>query len=164
MALHVVAGPLASAEHVTADGNRRRQVLLNLLSNAVKYNRPAGHVTVSAARAIPGGFVPRWLTPGSASSQSIWPTCSPPVNCPVPSSPRSRAPTWACRSPGGLVEAMGGTIGVDSRPGEGTTFVIDLSATQLPDHHLELTPAGHARGIDVVKRLRAHYPTCPSLF
>ena len=38
----------ALAGHVMADPLRLRQVLLNLLSNAVKYNRPGGHVRVSA--------------------------------------------------------------------------------------------------------------------
>ena len=40
--------PAAQAsQHVLADYQRLRQVLLNLLSNAVKYNRPDGTVTVA---------------------------------------------------------------------------------------------------------------------
>lgn len=33
---------------IETDPRRLRQVLLNLLSNAIKYNRPAGHITLSA--------------------------------------------------------------------------------------------------------------------
>jgi PAS domain S-box-containing protein len=46
--LQLVVDPVQTGLHVLADPTRLKQVLLNLLSNAIKYNREGGHVHVTA--------------------------------------------------------------------------------------------------------------------
>jgi PAS domain S-box-containing protein len=107
--------------HVHADRQRLRQVLLNLLSNAVKFNRDGGTITVSCdhgahevevhvADTGPGirpELVDRLFTPFDrldADAAGIQGT-----GLGLALSRR-------------LVEAMDGTIGVRTVPGEGSTF------------------------------------------
>ena len=110
---------------VSADRRRLKQVLLNLLGNAIKYNRPGG--TVALQVRDEGNQV--WLAvhddgPGlSADEQS---RLFQPFE-------RLAAARSAIEGTGiglalsrRLVEAMGGSIGVDSQPGSGCTFWLRL--------------------------------------
>jgi len=111
---------------VTADADRLKHAVLNLLSNAVKYNRPAGRVTVTAS-----------LTDRQRVRLSVADTgrgLSPDQLARV-FEPFERAGAERTTVEGAgigltiakrLVEAMGGTIGVDSEAGVGSTFWIEL--------------------------------------
>jgi PAS domain S-box-containing protein len=111
---------------VHADGVRLTQVLVNLLSNAVKYNRPAGRVTVSE-RLSPEHRLRLTITdtgPGLSPEQ---------LSRLFQPFDRLGAETGAVEGSGiglvitrRLVEKMGGGIGVESRPDEGSTFWIEL--------------------------------------
>jgi signal transduction histidine kinase len=110
---------------VAADRRRLREVLLNLLSNAVKYNCPDGRVELAAEAR--GDTIHIGVTdtgPGiSRSNQSL---------LFQPFERLDAAGTDVEGSGVGLaltkhvVEAMHGTIGVDSAPGRGSTFWFDL--------------------------------------
>jgi len=123
----------AADVYVMADRQRLQQVLLNLLSNAVKYNTEGGTVAVSCltepgsarvriairdtGRGIPSEMLARLFTPFDrldAESTAIEGT-----GLGLALSKR-------------LVEAMGGTIAVESRLGEGTTFSVDIAAAEAP--------------------------------
>ena len=117
---------------VLGDQQRLKQVLLNLLSNAIKYNRPNGSVTISCA--------PR---PRSRVRLSVVDT-GPGINPDLLSrlfTPFDRldAETSGIEGTGlglalskGLMEAIGGTIGVESTVGSGSTFWIELPNVKAP--------------------------------
>jgi signal transduction histidine kinase len=117
---------------VHADPRRLREVLLNLLSNAVKYNHDRGRVQVTATPQ--DGTVHIAVTdtgPGIApdAQQSVFEPFE-----------RLDAATTDVEGTGvglaltkNVVQAMGGTIGVHSQPGQGATFWFDLPTPQ--PHH-----------------------------
>ncbi|PYN69748.1 MAG: hypothetical protein DMD93_05990 [Candidatus Rokuibacteriota bacterium] len=118
--------------YVTADRQRLQQVLLNLLSNAVKYNRDGGAVTVSCEERRA-----RWVRVGvTDTGGGIAPEMLERMFTPFD---RLGAERGATEGTGlglalskRLVEAMGGRLLVDSRLGEGTTFTVELAATDGP--------------------------------
>jgi CheY-like chemotaxis protein len=113
---------------VRADATRLRQVLVNLLSNAVKYNRADGWVRVDCA-ALDDAWVRLSVTDsgiGIAADQ---------LDRLFTPFERLGAEAGAVEGTGvglalsrRLVELMGGRLGVQSRPGDGSTFWVDLPA------------------------------------
>ena len=117
--------------HAFADRNRLKQVLLNLLSNAIKYNRAGGRVAVSFARADE-----RVRIMTTDTGIGIRPEQRANLFEPFE---RLGAEQIGIEGTGlglalskGLVEAMGGTIEVESEPGAGSTFVVELAAADHP--------------------------------
>lgn len=108
-----------------ADRDKIKQVVLNLLSNAIKYNRPGGAVYLSAA--ADDGRVR--LTVRDTG-----------VGIPIEAQPYLFQKFFRVRETEGkaigtglglsickqIVQGHGGTIGVESKPGEGTTFTVCL--------------------------------------
>ena len=116
-------------EHVMADRQRFKQVLLNLLSNAVKYNREGGDVRLKCV----GQDGDRLRVCIEDTGQGI-----PPENMSrlFVAFDRLGAENSTVQGTGlglaltkRLIEAMGGTVGVQSTPGQGTTFWIELPRT-----------------------------------
>jgi PAS domain S-box-containing protein len=120
-------------EHVLADRQRLKQILLNLLSNAIKYNRDGGSVRV-ACRQLPGEWLGIEVTdtgPGIA-----------PESLDRLFVPFERLEADLARGVEGtglglplsqrLAEAMGGTLEVTSAVGQGSTFVVELPITDTP--------------------------------
>ena len=126
--------PADSDLAVTADRGRLLQVLLNLFSNAVKYNREGGEVRYACENASGPGDYPLF----NHRHGSGFDAGTRPPGC----SYRSNASTLHQRGVPGtgigltitksLVEAMGGAVGIDPRPGEGCTFYIDMPAALGP--------------------------------
>jgi len=115
--------------HVLADHLRLKQVLLNLLSNAIKYNRRGGSVHLECT-----------TLPGNRLRLSVKDT-----GIGIPQEQQAQLFTafqrlgqersgidgtgiglLLCKR---LMQMMGGEIGMESRPGKGSTFWIDLVET-----------------------------------
>jgi signal transduction histidine kinase len=111
---------------VLADQQRFRQVLLNLLSNAVKYNREGGEIIVTTSVTSDD----RLRLQVRDSGEGIVPDKLERLFVPF-----DRLGREAVEQDGtglglalskGLMEAMGGSIGAESRPGEGSLFWLEL--------------------------------------
>jgi CheY-like chemotaxis protein len=133
--------PGSADRFVMADNQRLKQVLLNLLSNAIKYNRDAGSVTVSVAEDSPGHLLIRVADSGIGLSEEQLTRLFYPFE-------RLGAEQSAVEGTGLglalsklLVEAMGGTLGVESKPSVGTTFEIKLAVAKAPVAPMEASGA-----------------------
>jgi PAS domain S-box-containing protein len=125
----------APGRWVHADRQRLAQVLLNLLSNGVKYNRPGGSVRVTweegercirigvhdTGRGIPRERMDELFVPFArlgAEETGVEGT--------------GLGLTLSHR----LAEAMGGTLTAESQPGRGSTFWLELPASEDPSSRL----------------------------
>ena len=113
---------------VLADYHRLKQVLINLGSNAVKFNREGGDITVSCAAAGPDRVRIGVTDSGDGIPADMLERVFVPFD-------RLDADKRGVEGTGiGLtlsktfVEAMDGTIGVESTVGEGSTFWVELPA------------------------------------
>lgn len=118
---------------VRGDVNRLKQVLVNLLSNAVKYNKPEGSITISSRLTETGRVRLAVEDTGLGLDEDQQSRLYQPFD-------RLGAEHTAIEGTGiglliskNLVELMGGTIGVESRLGEGSCFWIDLNAAVTDD-------------------------------
>lgn len=128
--------------HVWADQQRLKQVLLNLLSNAVKYNQDGGEVRVGCDAETDGRFRITVTDTGCGVAEEQIERLFAPFDR-LDAAERGIAGTGlGLALTKGLVEAMGGTIGVDSRPGEGSSFWVELPYAEAP---LEAAAAAPAR-------------------
>jgi two-component system phosphate regulon sensor histidine kinase PhoR len=108
------------------DRGRIEQVLVNLIDNAVKYSPEGGEVVVSAASSEAGIRVEvadEGMGIPLADQASVFEKFyrGDPQHRAVPGG--TGLGLYICRE---LVRRMGGTIGVRSRPGEGSTFFFEL--------------------------------------
>jgi CheY-like chemotaxis protein/two-component sensor histidine kinase len=119
--------------HVEADAQRLKQVLLNLISNAIKYNRPDGSVRITLEQRSPERMCISVTDTGQGISEENQAKLFTPFD-------RLGADDTTVEGTGLglaltklLVEAMGGTIAVESEPSVGTTFTVGLPVAAPPD-------------------------------
>jgi PAS domain S-box-containing protein len=121
-----------SDRYVTADRQRLQQVLLNLLSNAVKYNREGGMVSIACDDGPPGRLRFTVTDTGHGIAPEMLDRLFRPFD-------RLGAEQTGVEGTGlglalsqRLVEAMGGTITVESTVGRGTTLTVELQRANGP--------------------------------
>ncbi len=120
------AVPDEDGVHVLADLQRLKQVLLNLMSNAVKYNHDGGSITLFFAEKRAGIIRISISDTGPGITEE---------GCHRIFEPFERLGAEGSGVQGSgiglalskaLVEAMGGMLGLDSEPGIGSTFWVEL--------------------------------------
>lgn len=126
------ASPLETSTYVLADRQRLKQVLLNLLSNAVKYTAVSGSVTVAFSDSTKG------LTRISVRDNGAGIAVEKLARLFTPFD-RLGAEQSTVEGTGlglalcqRLVQAMHGSIGVNSTIGTGSTFWLDLPNAESP--------------------------------
>ncbi len=141
LALHRDTAP-CQGRWVRADRLRLKQALINLLSNAVKYNREGGSVRIACDFTSPG----RVRLTVSDTGMGIAADKLAELFTPFNRLGLEAGPIEGCGIglviSKRLVEMMGGEIGVDSRPGQGCAFWIEL-AESAPPQPARPDPAGH---------------------
>ena len=142
-------------QHVLADRTRLRQVLLNLLSNAIKYNRRGGWARVELEAAAAGRVRLCVVDGGPGIALQRQAELFQPFN-------RLGAEFGDVEGTGiGLaivrqvVERMGGRVGVQSQPGLGSRFWLELPLATAADGTVE---AG--AGPDASQAPRVTRPAC----
>jgi CheY-like chemotaxis protein/anti-sigma regulatory factor (Ser/Thr protein kinase) len=160
----VAPGPDEPVERfVLADRQRLRQILLNLLSNAVKYNRVAGTVTVSCEDVGPDRI--RLLV--TDTGPGIRPEQRDLLFEPFE---RLGAEHTAVEGTGiglalahRLAHAMDGSLDVTSRPGEGSTFWVELPVVEGErPRPVETRPRRRDDQADRPRRIVLHIEDNPS--
>ena len=122
--LYIETGP-AWRLHITTDRQRFKQVVLNLMSNAVKYNREGGSVRVSAETRSPYLRLSVSDTGPGIAAEKMHLLFSPFERLGAEHNGVEGTGIGLALSKR-LVEAMSGRIGVESHPGYGSTFWIEL--------------------------------------
>ena len=135
---HFVADDAPSS--ITSDESRLRQVLLNLVGNAVKFT-PEGEVAIEVVRAAPNRLRFVVTDTGIGIPEDAQATLFHPF---------TQVDTSTSRRFGGaglglaithrLVTAMGGTISVDSAPGQGAAFSLTVPIEESRSDPAEPAP------------------------
>ena len=125
-----------------------RRVLLNLVDNCIKYNKPGGSVHCSAKLIDMAGDKVTYRFVISDTGIGMTPEFLEHIFEPFAQANDDARSTYQGTGMGmpivkGLVEKMGGTIGVESTLGEGTTFVLELPflINRFPDAAEQANPA-----------------------
>ncbi|HEV2927659.1 MAG TPA: ATP-binding protein, partial [Propionibacteriaceae bacterium] len=135
----LVDQPATCHDHVLGDRQGLKQILLNLLSNAVKYNREGGRVEL-ACEVAGERLQVKVIDTGAGIAPEAFERLFVPFD-------RLGSERTSIEGTGlglpltkGLAEAMGGTLGVASTPGQGSSFWVELPRTQSPTERGEPPP------------------------
>ena len=132
----------ADAEGVyVGDATRIRQILYNLISNALKFT-DTGEVRVSASRTGSGLRIVVRDTGVGIAAEALAQLFDPFVQADASTTRRyggTGLGLTICRD---LARLMGGSISVESRPGEGSAFTVDLPLTPAAPGMAPKEPGG----------------------
>ena len=127
---------------VTADRVRIKQVLINLLGNAIKYNRLQGRISVRCVEKPPGRIRISVEATGNGLAAEKIAHLFQPFNRLGQEASTEQGTGIGLVITKRLVELMGGSMGVESTPGQGSIFWLEMGLTAAPQSSYA-TP-GHA--------------------
>ncbi len=113
---------------VLADVQRLKQALLNLLSNAVKYNHDGGRVQVRVRRGAEERVEIAVADDGPGIASDLLVRMFTPFDRLGAEQGNIEGTGLGLALSKAFVEAMGGTLGVQSTPGRGSIFTVELAA------------------------------------
>ena len=125
--------PRSCQQHVLADRQRLHQVLLNLLSNAVKYNQAGGRVEIFCNKNQAGQLRVSVRDSGAGISEADQTRLFAPFERLSANQSEVQGTGLGLALSKRLMEAMGGSIGLTSLPGQGSTFWIELHCVEAPE-------------------------------
>jgi signal transduction histidine kinase/ActR/RegA family two-component response regulator len=150
-----VSAPDDAGDWVSLDPVRLRQILFNLVGNAIKFT-DAGGVSVSFSRPRPGWVRFEVVDTGPGIYADEQATLFRPF---------AQVETGTRRAAGGtglglaiarrLAALMGGELGLDSAPGQGSTFWLEAPATDCAPMVPAAAAASGATSIDAIRVLVA---------
>ena len=134
---------------IHADKTRLKQVLLNLLSNAVKYNSDNGSITIDCKTLDSDKFRISITDTGLGLDDNQLEKLFQPFNRLGAESSDIEGTGIGLIITKNLIKLMNGSIGIQSKPGEGSTFWIDLpldhsidkANEDKKDHYNEISKA-----------------------
>jgi signal transduction histidine kinase len=118
---------------VWADQRAMKQIFLNLLSNAIKFSRDGGEVCIRVHSDRPDLAVVEFEDHGIGMNEDELERALQPFGQAKPSTTRNYGGTGlGLPITKGLIEAHGGKLAIESRPGEGTVVRIAVPTARLP--------------------------------
>jgi PAS domain S-box-containing protein len=111
--------------YVRADFQRLKQVMVNLLSNAIKYNYAGGTVTLECED-VEGRMRLSVIDTGPGIAPQLYDRLFAPFDRLDAESRGIEGTGLGLALSKGLMEAIGGALGVESTPGAGSTFWLEL--------------------------------------
>ncbi|WPN60534.1 ATP-binding protein [Pseudomonas sp. P9_31] len=128
--VHLGELPMLTADSgIVADRQRLVQVLLNLLSNAIKYNRPQGRVHIEV-KVLQQRIAVSVCDTGKGIAADRQDQLFKPFER-LESDPNVEGTGLGLALSKSLVEMMNGSLTVKSRPGEGSSFTLELPFVRL---------------------------------
>ena len=118
--------------YITADLQRFKQVLINLVSNAIKYNKESGNVWLRAEGGQEGRMRVSVQDSGQGISREMQARLFQPFDRLGAEQSNVEGTGLGLALSQRLVSLMRGEIGVESVPGAGSTFWIELPAARHP--------------------------------
>ncbi|HEY0835420.1 MAG TPA: ATP-binding protein [Azospirillum sp.] len=145
-----IAGDLpAGLPRLRMDRRRVLQVLLNLLANAVKFTPEGGRITVTARLEVDGGLAVTVADTGIGIAAEDIPLILEPFGQVRSAFQRNHAGTGlGLPLSRRLMEAHGGTLEIDSTPGEGTRITLRFPAERVQPRSPGAVPGDVSRAVE----------------
>lgn len=119
--------------YVRADSQRLKQIILNFISNGIKYNRRNGEVRIFATEDREGHLRIVVQDTGPGLRPEKLEKLFVPFQRLTEDATEIEGTGLGLSIAKGLAEAMGGEIGVESEPGQGSSFWVEVQNAESPD-------------------------------